>query len=63
MVGLDDDTKPRSLGQQRVEHRAGTIGVREQLAVFFLMQPNSELLEEGCGTRGWKRPQNVAHDA
>ena len=63
MLGLDGDAKPRSLGQQRVEHRARPIGVRKQLAVFFLVQPDPELLEKRGGTRGRKRAQHVSHDA
>ena len=37
------------LAEQRVEHRARAVGVREQLAVLFLVQRHAELAEECRG--------------
>ena len=49
--------------EQRIEHRARPIRVRKELAVFFFVQADTQLLEKCRGAFGWKRAQHVAHDA
>ena len=62
MPRFDRDAEARGLVQQGVEYRTRAIAIGEQLAVIFLVQPDTKLLEERCSPIGRKRAQHVPDD-
>jgi hypothetical protein len=62
MARFDRDAEARGLVQQGIEYRTRAIGIGEQLAIIFLMEPDTKLFEERCRSIGRKRAQYVPND-